>query len=248
MSLFYALIGCILVCCHLELKISIFILICFLTVSRIIFASFCFCPMLFLHLYTFKLFAQTWMCFCQKPLKRNIHPLTIGAEGAKTKWGKGGNIFLYTLYIYIIILKYVLYHYSVESNLRLGRLRQQVEKHESFLYVHVLKYKQHPSINIYTASIVRSIGYNKKHVNFFFLEISSKGSSDTEDNYLILINSMRRKCNSFNISHGHFTYGRRQQHNGGNAHIRTVLFPLSQACYFLRTFDYELNGGQAHDD
>ena len=48
MSLFYALIGCILVCCHLELKISIFILICFLTVSRIIFASFCFCPMLFL--------------------------------------------------------------------------------------------------------------------------------------------------------------------------------------------------------
>ena len=157
--------------------------------------------------------------------------------------GRGEN----TVYMYIIILKYASYHYSVKSNLHLGRLRQLVEKRESFLYVHVLIYKQHPCINKYTAFIVRNIGSNKKHVKKIF-KISSKGSSDTEDDYLILANSMRQKCNNFNISHGHFTYGRRQQHNGGNAHVRTVLFPLSQACYFLRTFYYELNGGQAHDD
>ena len=126
-----------------------------------------FCPYTPSNFSTYLKFAQTWMCFCQKPLKRNIRPLTIGAEGAKIKWGKVGNVFLYTLYMYIIILKYASFHYSVKSNLHLGRLRQQVEKHESFLYVHVLKYKQHPSINIYTASIVRSIGYNKKHVKMF---------------------------------------------------------------------------------
>ena len=49
--------------------------------------------------------------------------------------GRGEN----TVYMYIIILKYASYYYSGKSNLRLGRLRQQVEKHESFLYVHIFK-------------------------------------------------------------------------------------------------------------
>lgn len=99
MSLFYALIGCILVCCHLELKISIFILICFLTVSRIIFASFCFCPMLFLHLYTFKLFAQTWMCFCQR--KKKYSPTDDRSRRGENKMGERGEHFpVYIIHIY----------------------------------------------------------------------------------------------------------------------------------------------------
>ena len=114
-----------------------------------------------LPLFTFKLFPlilnlPKYGCVSVKTIKKKY-------SSTDDRSGRGEN----TVYMYIIILKYASYQYSGKSNLRLGRLRQQVEKHESFLFVHVLIYKQHPCINKYTAFIVRNIGYNKKHFKKF---------------------------------------------------------------------------------